>query len=314
VVLGSSALREPETICVPLRECLARSDKPIVSYASPEAPHLVRQLNMAGLPTFAAPESCVAALAAMRKIAETTPAEIDAAVASAPVDEDVRSMLRRGSFNETESKALFARFGIRATQEIAVATPGEAVAAAYQLKGRLVVKILSREVSHKSEVGGVTLDVSPDEVEQTCRHQAETFTRITQRKPEGFLIQEMVTGGVELVLGMKQDPQMGPVILLGMGGVAAEVVRDTALRLAPVSRRDAQEMIDELRMSPILKGFRGGSVADVAALIDAIVAISTMAMAIGDELSEAEINPLFVLRAGCGVVAADGVVIPRLRP
>ena len=133
----------------------------------------------------------------------------------------------------------------------------------------------------------------------------------TQHKPEGFLVQELVTEGVELMLGFHHDTQLGPVILLGMGSIAAELYHDTSLRLAPVSRRDAHEMISELKTSALLKGFRGRPTADIEALIDAIVAFSDMIGAIGSQLQEAEINPLFVLPQGRGVVAADGVVVVR---
>ena len=145
----------------------------------------------------------------------------------------------------------------------------------------------------------------------SATQMAERFVEATQHKPEGFLVQELVTGGVELILGFHHDAQLGPVILLGMGGIAAELYHDTSLRLAPVSRRDAQEMINELKTSALLNGFRGRPIADSEALVDAIVAFSNMVEAIGSELQEAEINPLFVLPRGQGVVAADGVVIVR---
>ena len=161
---------------------------------------------------------------------------------------------------------------------------------------------------HKSETGGVAVDIAPENVASVCGQMVERFVAATQRKPEGFVVQELIAGGVELILGFHHDAQLGPVILLGTGGIAAELYRDTSLRLAPVSRRDAQEMINELKTAPILKGFRGRPIADVAALVDAIVAFSNMLDAIGSELQEAEINPLFVLPQGRGVVAADGVV------
>jgi acetate---CoA ligase (ADP-forming) len=124
-------------------------------------------------------------------------------------------------------------------------------------------------------------------------------------------VQELVADGVELILGFYHDAQLGPVILLGMGGIAAELYHDTSLRLAPISRRDAQEMINELKTSALLKGFRGRPIADCEALVDVIMAFSHMLGAIGSELQEAEINPLFVLPRGYGVIAADGVVVVR---
>lgn len=312
VVLGSSALREPETAGKPLRECSAASEKPIVGFVSPDAPQLVRQLNLAGVPTFAAPESAATALAALRRYNEapdTVPANAPAAV----VNDDVRALLKHGALNEAESKRLFARFGIPGTREIVAATPEEAAVAAQTFfGGPVVLKILSREVLHKSEAGGVAVGVAPAEVAATCAAMAKRFTETTRHKPEGFLVQERVAGGVELILGFHRDPQLGPAILLGMGGVTAELYRDTALRLAPLTRHDAAAMIDALKSAPLLKGYRGRPPADVEALVDAILAFSTMIGAIGDRLQEAEINPLFALTNG--VVAADGVAVVKQSP
>jgi acyl-CoA synthetase (NDP forming) len=310
VVLGSSALREPETVGAPLRECAAAVDKPVVGFVSPDAPQLLRTLNLAGVPTFAAPESCAAALAALRRVAETTGIE-RAIEATNAADAEVNSLLRPGALNEADSKRLFARFGIPVTREIVAATPAQAEAAAGTFSGNVVVKILSCDVLHKSEAGGVAVDVARADIADVCARMAERFRARTGHEPEGFLVQELVADGVELILGFHHDPQLGPVILLGMGGIAAELYHDTALRLAPVSRRDAREMIGELKTSALLKGFRGRPVADVAALADAIVAFSAMIGTIGGELQEAEINPLFVLPQGRGVVAADGVVVVR---
>ena len=308
VVLGSSALREPETASVPMRTAAQNSDKPIVGYASPSAPELVRRLNLAGVPTFAAPEGCAMALAALRRLAEVETA--DSAPSSVPaIPERVRSSIKPGPMNEAEAKRLFASFGIGVTREVVAATAREAEAAAQTFGGRVVVKILSRHVSHKTEVGGVTVGVSPAEVAACCEAMTGRFAKATGREPEGFLIQELVAGGTELILGYHRDPQLGPLILLGMGGIAAEVYRDTALRLAPLTRRDAEQMIASLKAAPLLQGFRGRPQADLNALIETMLAFSGMVMALGDTLVEAEINPLFAMPGRGGVVAADAVVV-----
>jgi acetate---CoA ligase (ADP-forming) len=145
-------------------------------------------------------------------------------------------------------------------------------------------------------------------VAAVCARIADSFASNTGHKPEGFLIQERVTGGIEMILGLRRDSQFGPVILLGMGGTAAELLHDVSLRLAPVSRAGAREMIGELKTSALLTGYRGRPRADVDALIGVIVAFSEMAL-LDDALIEAEINPLFVLPNGQGVIAADGLVV-----
>jgi acyl-CoA synthetase (NDP forming) len=206
---------------------------------------------------------------------------------------------------------LFSRFGIPVTREIVAATPDAAAAAAKTFAGNVVVKMVSRDLLHKSEAGGVAVDVAPADEARVCNEMATRFSAAKGGKLDGFLVQELVRGGVEFILGFHHDTQLGPVILVGMGGVAAELTRDTALRLAPVTRGDARVMIDELKTSALLKGYRGRPVADVEALADAIVAFSDMVVALAGDLQEAEINPLFVLPRGQGVVAADGVVIVK---
>jgi acetate---CoA ligase (ADP-forming) len=311
LVLGSSVLRDADVACAPLREAFARTEKPLTAFASPDAPHVVRALNRGGIPAFAAPESCASALDAVRRFAKMRwPRPSETASARAPV-----FGLPCGALNESESKQLFARFGIPATREVAASTPDEAQAAAQSFDGAVVVKILSRAVTHKTEAGGVALDVPRDQTAQTCARMAKTFANATGHPPEGFLVQERVSGGIEMLLGARRDPQFGPVILLGMGGTQAELLRDTSLRLAPVSRADAREMIDELKTSALLKGYRGRAAADIGALAEAVAAFSDMALALGEALIEAEINPLFVLPEGHGVKAADGVVVlgPELK-
>jgi acyl-CoA synthetase (NDP forming) len=309
VVLGSSALKNPETVGVPLRDCAARSQKPIFGFVSPDAPGLVRQLNLAGVPTFATPEGCMVALSALWRNSQATTTEIAEAPAIAAIGDDIRALLRPGPLNEAESKVLFAKFGIPITREVIAATPTAAQKAADDFGGPVVLKVLSRDVLHKSEAGGVAVNIPPADVAETCTRMATAFTKATAKKPEGFLVQELVAGGVELILGFNRDRQLGPTILLGAGGVTAELFKDTTLRLAPVSRADAHQMIDELKSAPLLKGYRGRPVADIEALVNAIVAFSNMIVSIGDHLLEAEINPLFVLPEGRGVVAADGVVV-----
>jgi acyl-CoA synthetase (NDP forming) len=319
VVLGSSALREPETAAAPLRACAAASDKPIIGFASPDAPHLIRALNLAGVPTFAAPESCAAALAALRRIGGTgavagpagtagTAGTAGETAAGPAITQDIRALLRPGALNEAESKQLFAHFGIPVTREIVAGTPEEAATAAMTFGGNVVVKVLSRNLLHKSDAGGVAVDIAPGDVARVCGEMAERFAAAVGGKPDGFLVQELVRGGIELILGFHHDRQLGPVVLLGMGGVAAELYRDTTLRLAPVSRGEACAMIGELKTAALFKGYRGRPAADVEALARAIVAFSDMVVALGGALQEAEINPLFVL-PGAGVVGADGVAV-----
>ena len=143
----------------------------------------------------------------------------------------------------------------------------------------------------------------------TAQVQARTGIR-----PQRFLVQQMVSDGTELLLGMHRDP-LGTAILLGIGGITAELFKDTTMRLLPpqgsLSREDALDMARELKTWPLLDGFRGRPKADIEALVTTIVAFSQMVAQLGERLIEAEINPMFVLPAGHGVRAADGVVVMR---
>jgi hypothetical protein len=174
----------------------------------------------------------------------------------------------------------------------------------------VVLKVLSRDIVHKSDHGGVRVGVAPDEV---ARCSTEILDAARQGWPEaavaGLLVQEQVRGGVETILGFVRDPQIGPAILVGAGGVAAELYEDVVLRLPPIGRAEARQMIERLRSYPLLVGYRGRPRCDLDALTESIVAFSEMVLALGDRLEEAEINPLFVLPEGQGVRAADGLAV-----
>ena len=191
-------------------------------------------------------------------------------------------------------------------------SPAQAEAAARELGGRVVLKILSSEITHKTEVGGVAVNLTPETVGARLTTMAAEVEARAGVRPQRFLVQEMVGAGTELILGMHRDA-LGTAILLGMGGVTAELFKDTTMRLLPpegrLSRDDALAMAQELKTWPLLDGFRGRPKADVEALVSAIVAFSQMAAQLGDRLVEAEVNPVFVLPQGQGVRAADGVVV-----
>jgi acyl-CoA synthetase (NDP forming) len=305
VVIGSSALATPDIVAGAIVECQARSDKPVLAYVSPHAPHLVRLLNGQGIAAFATPESCATVLRALRR---TTLPPLQA---PAPEDPALLAGLPAGNLNEAESKALFARFGVPVTREQAVADAVGAEAAARALGGELVLKILSRAIAHKSDIGGVRVGLTPEQVPEACATMLQRLREAGAPEPEGFLVQERIRGGVEMILGFHRDPQLGPVILLGSGGVAAELFQDTTLRLLPIGRADAEAMVGELKAARLLQGYRGAPTADIPALVDAVLAFAAMAEAAGERLLEAEINPLFVLPQGQGARAVDGLVVLR---
>jgi acetate---CoA ligase (ADP-forming) len=307
VIVGASGIGQPDLVARPVIEAARATDKPIIVYVSPEAPRIVHHLNRNGVPAFAAPESCAAALAALLQPGKQRSVP---AIAAARIDQSfLESFPASGPLNEAESKQLFAHFGIPSTREFVVASAAEAEAAARKIGGRVVLKILARHIAHKTEVGGVRVDVPAHEIARHCAEMAAAVSAKSPHALEGFLIQELIDDGVELILGFHRDPQLGAAVLLGMGGIATELFNDTTLRMVPVTHEDAQDMIASLRSAALLRGFRSRPRYDVDAVARAIVAFSDMVVTFGSRLAEAEINPLFVLPEGHGVRAGDGLVM-----
>lgn len=303
VVVGSSSIAQPDLVAQPVLDSLALTDKPILAYVSPDAPGIVRTLNTRGIPAFAAPESCASALQAL-----ASPTVASQGSRSNAKDVDC-SDIAAGSLNEAEAKQLFARFGVPVTREVTAETPEEAAVKAQDFDGPVVIKILSREILHKSEMGGVALNIDPADVGAECEAMLARVRAATTAKVDGFLVQEMVKGGVEMILGFNRDPQLGAYALLGAGGVTTELYKDAAIRLLPLDRSSARDMIDEIKAGALLKGFRGSPKADIEALVDTMIAFSSMAETLEDRLSEAEINPVFVLPEGQGTRAGDSLIV-----
>lgn len=313
VIVGSSGVAQPELMAGALKDTLAGSDKPVMAYISPHAPRAAEVLGRYGIPAFHTPEAVSAAMAAMWQVRARDPRSPQASPNHTPPgNPDIQDC---GSLDEAQAKALFARFGVPGVREIVVRTEAEALQAAATLGPRVVLKLLSRHITHKSDVGGVAVNVAQEDVPARLRQMGEDVLRHTGSRPEAFLVQEMVTGAAEVIVGLHRDP-LGTAILLGMGGVVAELVRDTTLLMLPgdgtgLTPDQVMAGLKRLKTWPLLDGYRGRARADVPALVTAVVAFSRMAGALEDRLIEAEINPLFVRPSGLGVCAADGVAVLR---
>jgi acyl-CoA synthetase (NDP forming) len=307
IIVGSSGLAMPDLMADAINDCLPETDKPVLAYVSPHAPQVAAVLNQRGVPAFSAPESCAVAFAAMLAAGKACVSAGDAA----PLPTEIGD-LPNGALDEHAAKQLFARFGVPGVRETVVESEAAAIDAARVLGDRVVLKMLSASITHKSDVGGVAVNIAPEDIGARLAAMRDTVRRHTGHAPDRFLVQEMIGNGVELILGTHRDT-LGTAILLGMGGVTAELFQDTTLRLLPESgaltRAEALSMVWELKTWPLLDGYRGRPKADVDALVDAIVAFSQMAAVLGPSLVEAEINPIFVLPAGQGVRAADGVAV-----
>lgn len=308
IIVGSSGVGAPDLMAAAIRPCLAGTEKPVIAYVSPHAPEAAARLTANDVPAFTLPESCAAALAGLRA---ATALAAPVAVSRTPVLPPP-ARLGIGTLDEAEAKALFAHYGVPCARERVVVDEAGAITAAREFGGRVVLKLVSREITHKSDVGGVVVGVTPETMAEALARLCSDVEARAGVKPSRFLVQEMVTGGTELLLGFKREA-LGGVILLGAGGTATELFGDVAMRLlpsnGPLTPGEALELARQLKSWPLLDGFRGRPRLDLAALGHAVAAFSSMALSLGSRLVEAEINPLFVLAEGRGVSAADGVVV-----
>jgi len=218
---------------------------------------------------------------------------------------------RRGPLGLQEGLELLSRFGISSAKGALVQTIEEAVHMADEIGYPAVLKVDSPDLPHKTELGMVKVGLnSKAEVEDAFRDMRNKLQVLkTPASIRGFLVQEMIKGGVEVIIGIKREPRLGPVLLFGLGGIFTEVMKDFSLRVCPVSRADVREMIREIKGFKLLEGFRGSSPADVGALEEALLSVSQLAMATKDQIEEIDINPLLVLPKGQGVRAIDALII-----
>ena len=311
LILGSSSLSMPDLMAGAVRDCMQTSDKPVIAYVSPHAPIAGALMTKLGVPAFSQPESCSVALSSMLH-ASGLRGGIAATGSESTIPKTLDISALHGSLNEHQAKNLFAAFGIPGVREAVVNAQHPHLDAVSDLGEKCVLKILSNEITHKTEVGGVALNVPIAEIADKLHAMAAEVKAKSGADIEQFLVQEMALGGMEFMVGMHRDP-LGTAILVGMGGVTAELFKDTNMRLISpgkaLSSLEVLEMLQELKTWPLLDGYRGRPRCDVDALVNAIVQFSTMVAAMGDRLIECEINPIFVFPAGHGVKAADGIAV-----
>jgi acetate---CoA ligase (ADP-forming) len=213
---------------------------------------------------------------------------------------------RRGKWSEHAARTLLSNAGIPVVPARLAGSADEAVKAAADLSGPLAVKLASADVLHKSDIGGVRLDVPPDEDAVRAAYQAVIAAAPAGARVDGVLISPMRRGGTELLVGVVPDPQWGPVLAVAIGGLFVEVLQDSALAPLPVTPGQAGRLLDRLRGRAVLDGARGAPPADRAALTAVIARIGDLALALADDLQSLEVNPL--LAAGARIEALDAVV------
>ncbi len=258
-----------------------------------------------GCLVFSDPSAAVRALRVLSSTAEPAPPR------AAPATPAPRR-LQPGALHELDSLALLREAGLPVVPAQAAADADAAVAAAQRIGFPVVLKLLSAQVLHKSDVGGVRLHLR-DEAEVRAAHAAilaDAARLAPAARIDGVLVAPMLgEPGVECILGVQRDSAYGPVVMVGLGGVLVEVLRDVSFRVAPFGREDALAMIDALRGRKLLDAHRGRAAVDVGALAEALEALSRLAVAAGDTLDSIDINP-FIVRTH-GAMALDAVVIGR---
>jgi len=292
----------------------AQTDKPVLGcfMGRLTAASGAQRLKERGVPNYDHPERAVVTLDAMWRYHRWT-SQPPEAPPRVELDEDaVQGVLRWAreagmeALGERHARRIAEACGLRLPSSVLAGTEEEAVRAARQMGYPVVLKVSSDDILHKSDVGGVRLNLeSEDEVRAAFR---QILAAVRAHRPEagvdGVLVQQMVSGGIQVIVGFSRDPQFGPLVVFGLGGIYVEALRDVTFRVAPLTRREAVEMTEEIKTSRILKGLRGSKPADIDALADCILRVSQLAVDF-PELAECDINPLLVFERGKGVVAVD---------
>jgi acyl-CoA synthetase (NDP forming) len=297
-VVGSSAQFHPAVAVDPILGTTPGA-KPLAVFLTPQADQSLTLLAQKGIAAFRTPEACADALASFFRWRAPRNAGIDTAL---PAGVKLPS---GAATDEADALALFAALGVPVAASAAAAAPEFAHAVPYPV----VAKVRSPDIAHKTEAGGVLLNIA-NAAEFALRVPAmlaAVALAQPQAKIAGVLVQQMEKGLAEVIVGYRHDPMVGPVVMVGAGGTLAEIYKDYALRIAPVSETEVLEMIDEVRGLAVIRGYRNLPRGDIAALASAVAAFSRLALLPGLPVQEAEINPLLV--KGVGVVAVDGLIV-----
>ncbi|MDR7508365.1 MAG: GNAT family N-acetyltransferase [Armatimonadota bacterium] len=298
-----------EAIVAAAREINGRTTLLTVFMSSRGVPEILRRPDV-GLPSYAFPESAAIALARVARYGEwrgrppAAPVELEGLRRDEAAAVVAQALGRgEGWLTPREVEAVLAAYGLPLARQRVVASPADAAAAAEELGCPVALKAVAPGVVHKTDLGGVRLRL---EGAEAVRRAAEEMTRALAaagHRVEGFVVQEMVPEGVEMLVGVVSDLHFGPVVACGAGGVMVEVLRDVSVRLTPLGRDDARSMIEELKIAPVLRGFRGRPPMDVAALEDAILRVAALVEDL-PQVVELDCNPIIVHPHGAAVVDA----------
>lgn len=295
-------------------------DKPVtISFVGGErSDEAMQWLVENGIPAYNDPDLAVKAMGTLREYAhlqemKNEPISNNYNInkeAALKVIESVRAENRNG-LTEIESKAIFKAYGLPVVETAVVTSEDKAVEKAKAIGYPIVMKIVSPDILHKSDAGGVKVDIEDEagvrEAYQTILNNAKAYK--ADAEIHGVLVQEMAPWGTETIVGSVYDHSFGPTVMFGLGGIFVEVLKDVTFRVAPISRKEAMVMLDEIRGAPILEGVRGEAPRDKKALAEVLSRYAFMITDLGDEILESDANPILVYEEGKGVKVVDARII-----
>jgi acyl-CoA synthetase (NDP forming) len=270
------------------------------------------------IPSYSFPEEAAIALARAARYGEWLARPVERSPDFPDLRRDeaaaiVATALGRGTewLGPAEVASLLSCYGLPVLEQRIVGTPEEAGAAAAELGAPVALKAVAEGLLHKTEAGAVRLGLQPGDVADAAREMEGRLAGATP--PSALLVQRMAAEGAEMIVGVVHDEQFGPVVACGAGGVLVEMIKDVSVRLTPLSRRDATEMVDELRTRPFLSGYRGSPGRDVPALVDAILRVGALVEDL-PQIRELDLNPILVHEHGVTIVDARVRVAPAGPP
>ena len=307
MVVGSSAKFRPDQAVDPLIKW-ANNSKPLAVYIAPDAPEALELLNKNGIASFRTPESCAEGVKAYlnKKTPETVDSNYDD-LKYVKIKNILKSVKHK-NLTEFESLKIFKSIGINTVKSQIISKVTNIKEISHISEFPLVLKILSSQIHHKTDTGGVELKITSEE-DLRIRHKklCKVFDKLEVRNADQkFLLQKMETGITEIILGYRVDELVGPIVVIGSGGVLSEIYDDKSVRIAPVDLKEAKNMINEVKSLITITGYRGLPKADINIVAKAIVDMSQLASI--KEIKEAEINPILIKEGKEGVVAVDGLI------
>ena len=307
MVVGSSAKFRPDQAVDPLLKW-ANNSKPLAVYIAPDAPEALELLNKNGIASFRTPESCAEGVKAY--LNNKTPETVDSNYDDLKYVKikNILKSVKNKNLTEFESLKIFKSIGINTVKSQIISKVTNIKEISHIGEFPLVLKILSSQIHHKTDTGGVELKITSEE-DLRMRHKklCKVFDKLEVRNADQkFLLQKMETGITEIILGYRVDELVGPIVVVGSGGVLSEIYDDKSVRIAPVDLKEAKNMINEVKSLITITGYRGLPKADINIVAKAIVDMSQLASI--KEIKEAEINPILIKEGKEGVVAVDGLI------